>query len=147
MQVKYNDSKRALIEGFDQMEVQEDFLSTNKNLVVQGNKSMIVSDGYHTFDELYEHRYALFIALCKKITEFGNIEAANKIWRSKLHSDGTMYDGYFIMGIESEPGKQISYHIPLSKWEITDFVLNTFDNAPKFDGHTANDVIDRLLEL
>lgn len=25
-----------------------------------------VSDGYHTFDELYEHRVALFIALCNQ---------------------------------------------------------------------------------
>lgn len=138
--------KRVIIENFGLFEKQEDFLTNGKTLVAEG-ENLKVSDGYHTLDELYEHRYALFITLCKKITEFGNVEAANKIWRSKSHSDGTMYDGYFIMGIESEPGKQISYHIPLEKWEQTDFVLNTFDNAPKFDGHTANDVIARLLEL
>jgi hypothetical protein len=103
------------------------------------------SDGYHTFNELYEHRDALFIALCAMLSEvngFGLYEALP--WRSKLHSDGTMFDGWFIMGIRREPGHQISYHLPIAYWERTRFCLE-LDRAPPFDGHTSADVIQRLL--
>lgn len=105
-----------------------------------------ISDGYHTFDELYEHRITLFIALCrayaKDVTEYKSL----LIWRSKLHSDGTMFDGGFIMGIGKETGKQITYHLPMSDWRETDFA-ETLENAPLFDGHTADDVLNRLKEL
>lgn len=30
-----------------------------------------LSDGYHSFDELYEHRLVLFIALCNQLAERG----------------------------------------------------------------------------
>jgi len=39
------------------------------------------SDGYHTFDELYEHRHWLFLSLMKMWPE--------RAWASKLHADGT----------------------------------------------------------
>ena len=110
------------------------------------------SDGYHTFNELYEHRHALFIAFCKAIQKpkyYGdkrNIFGDERIvWRSKKHSDGTMYKGWFVMGINKEKGKQITYHLPLSKWEKTDFA-DTLSNAPEFDGHSPNDVLKRLNE-
>ena len=58
-----------------------------------------VSDGYHTFKELYDHRIALFLALVKSISE-QEYHPANQIcWKSKKHSDGTMFDGWFIAGI------------------------------------------------
>ena len=96
------------------------------------------SDGYHTFDELYEHRITLFIALCKCRKESS--------WRSMKHSDGSSFEGWFIMGINYTQGKQISYHLPISKWEITDFVP-TLEKAPEFDGHTSEDVLKRIGEL
>ena len=67
------------------------------------------SDGYHTFKELYEHRITLYIALCKSLNN-GNV------WRSKLHSDSSSFDGWFILGIWREKGKQISYHLPNERW-------------------------------
>lgn len=97
-------------------------------------------DGYHTFEELYEHRIVLFIALCKIVhQEFWD----GLVWRSKLHHDGTSYDGWFIMGIGREKGKQISYHLPVSKWDDTEFA-QTLDRAPEWDGHTSDDVLERL---
>lgn len=115
-----------------------------------------VSDGYHTFTELYDHRVTLFIALCRLITmdliEYENengelsIDRKKLPWRSKKHSDGSEFEGWFIMGIGKEPGKQISYHLPVDSWDETDFA-ETLEQAPEFDGHTPQDVIQRLKNL
>ena len=87
-------------------------------------------DGHHTFAELYDHRFTLYIALCRLlVVKNGNIFA--KVWRSKIQSDGTMPEGWFIMGISKEPGEQITYHLPLSRWDETDFA-ETLDRAPEW---------------
>lgn len=104
-----------------------------------------ISDGYHTFDELYEHRFALWIALCRKTTHTVR-ESWNPVWRALKHSDGSYYEGWFVLGMFHEPGHQISYHLPLSKWEETDFA-RTRDLAPEFDGHTPADVVKRIMAL
>ncbi len=100
-----------------------------------------VSDGYHTFQELYDHRIALFLALCRTI----NYEA--DVWRSKLHSDGSMFDGCFVVGIETKPGRQITYHLPIKRWGDTEFIRE-YEKAPcVYDGHTPQDVLERLKNL
>lgn len=104
-------------------------------------------DSYHTFKELYEHRSTLFIVLCKQINKLSYIQQVyGDIWRSKLHSDGTSFDNFFIFGIGKEKDKQITYHLPLSKWEETDFA-ETLNKAPEFDGHTNDDILKRLKSL
>jgi hypothetical protein len=105
-------------------------------ITIKGD-NLEVSDGYHTIGELYEHRINLFIALCKYVPSR---------WRSIKHSDGSSFDGWFIMGISTKDGKQITYHLPMSKWEDTSFATE-LDKAPEWDGHTSNDVLKRLLEL
>lgn len=113
-----------------------------------------VSDGYHTFGELYEHRITLFIVLCKQlhierqraIRTPGQMVRYDSVWRSQLHSDGTHYDGHFILGIGKDKGSQITYHLPMSKWDETSFA-ETLDKAPEFDGHTSEDVFNRLKQL
>ena len=102
-----------------------------------------ISDGYHTFDELYEHRITLFIALCKA---YDDNTFVGDVWRSKLHSDGTMFDDWFIMGIGRGKGQQITYHLPISKWKETEFA-ETLENAPEWDGHTPEDVLKRINKL
>ena len=99
------------------------------------NQGVEVSDGFHTFTELYEHRVVLFIALCKSYSK--------DIWRSKFHSDGSVFDGWFVLGIGKMEGSQITYHLPLSKWEDTNFA-ETLEKAPEWDSHTASDVLIRL---
>jgi hypothetical protein len=99
-----------------------------------------ISDGYHTFDELYEHRVVLFIALCKMCY------LPNDVWRSEIHSDGSRYDGWFVMGINKEPGQQITYHLPMREWPNTEFA-ETLERAPRWDEHNSNDVIKRLRDL
>ena len=110
-------------------------------------------DGYHTFDELYEHRITLFIALCKNLHYSQFLELASnpytptkKIWKSVRHSDGSAWDGWFIMGIGTEKGSQITYHLPMVKWSLTDFA-EQLEKAPEWDGHTPDDVLARLAAI
>lgn len=94
-----------------------------------------VSDGYHSFDDLYYHRMILFATICNSHKELA--------WKSKLHHEGTMFDGSFIVGIQTPMG-QYSYHYDLEFWDkfdVKDYVI-----APKWDGHKPEDV-DRLLSL
>ncbi len=122
-----------------------------KTLVIMGDEDMEAQDGYHTFGELYEHRITLFIALCQLLrreeSAIGMVEQGKGfVWRSKLHSDGTKFEGWFILGIGKENGKQITYHLPLSKWDDTNFA-DTLEKSPEWDGHSAEDVLKRLKNL
>ena len=95
------------------------------------------SDGYHTFNELYHHRAVLFSVIVKAFPD--------KAWKSKLHDDGSMYDGMFIVGIETPDG-QATYHYDIEPyWEM--FRCKELERAPKWDGHTADDAIERIGKL
>jgi hypothetical protein len=95
-----------------------------------------VSDGYHTFGELYDHRCLLFVALVKAHPELA--------WRSRLHDDGTSEPGWWAGGLHL-PAGDISYHLPDALWPLLDGVnVNTLERAPKWDGHTSADVLNRL---
>lgn len=94
-----------------------------------------ITDGSHTFDELYYHRMVLFSIIC-------NINS-NMAWKSKLHSDGTMFDNYFIVGITTKEG-DYSYHYKLEDWDR--FKVKELDKAPEWDGHKPSD-ITRLYSL
>jgi len=98
------------------------------------------SDGFHTFKELYEHRITLYIALCRQW------EPDISVWRSTLHSDGSSFEGWFILGIDKRKGEQITYHLPNGKWDDTSFA-ETLEKAPEFDGHTSADVLKRISNL
>lgn len=109
-----------------------------------------VSDGYHTFRELYEHRMTLFQALCnalvKRNFDWKNIWYQDRnVWKSKLHSDGTMYDNMFIAWIGTIKGQTLTYHIHISYWE--DFWVPEIEKAPEWDGHTSEDVLRLLKEI
>ncbi len=105
------------------------------------------SDGYHTFKELYDHRITLYILLCKQIAQQPYCDDAKwGIWRSKRHSDGELCFGtgtQFVLGIGQEKGMQITYHIPVERWGETEFA-ETLEQAPEYDGHTSDNVIERL---
>lgn len=95
------------------------------------------SDGYHTFNELYHHRAVLFSVIVAKF--------ADRAWKSKLHADGTMYDGMFIVGIETPDG-QATYHYDVEPyWNL--FRCKEVDRAPEWDGHTPDQAIERISKL
>lgn len=136
--------KTITIIGADKITTTGSLLNPQKDdLVIEGGEDISVSDGYHTFDELYEHRIILYLAFCRKMYEQLPF---NEVWRSKLHSDGTIFDGWFVLGIYDKPGKQITYHLPIKYWSDTEFA-ETLDQAPVFDGHTSADVLERLKKL
>jgi len=112
--------------------------------IICENGKVDVSDGYHTFDELYNHRITLFIALCKMT--MANTYVNLDIWRSQKHSDGSNIDGWFILGINKKKGEQITYHLPNERWQETSFA-ETLETAPEWDEHTPEDVLERLKNL
>jgi hypothetical protein len=111
------------------------------NVLIQSMDKSKISDGYHTFGELYDHRNMLFVNLCKllKKQDF-------HVWRSIKHSDGSMDKDWFIMGINKGHGNQITYHLPISMWDSTMWA-ETLDKAPDYDGHSSKDVLTRLTTL
>ena len=95
------------------------------------------SDGYHTFNELYHHRAVLFSVIVRDHRELA--------WKSMRHHDGTMYDGMFIVGIETPEG-QATYHYDIDPyWDI--FNCKELDQAPEWDGHTPSEAIERIATL
>lgn len=96
-----------------------------------------ISDGFHTMNDLYEHRSALLCALMRALPALS--------WMSPQHHDGTVYSGYFIAGIKLPTG-QISYHVPMQPWwtPYSFTGAEVLEKAPVWDGHTSDDVIDRI---
>lgn len=92
------------------------------------------SDGYHTFNELYRHRAILFSVICNERPEVS--------WKSKRHHDGTMYDGMFIVGVDTPEG-QATYHYDIDPyWNL--FRVKELELAPEWDGHTPGEAIRRI---
>lgn len=92
------------------------------------------SDGYHTFDELYHHRAVLFSVI---VAMFRGLS-----WKSLHHHDGTMYDGMFIVGIDT-PAGPATYHYDVEPyWDM--LPCEVLDRAPEWDGHTPDDAIERI---
>ena len=93
--------------------------------IINGN----LSDGYHTFDELYQHRNCLFIALCL-------MRRDDVVW--KPH-----YDGWPVVFLKTKLG-QISYHVPAAEFQAV--LEHNFqrDDSYEWDGHTVDEALRRL---
>lgn len=145
--------KKYIITGAFEVAKDRDYTALSMRVGASGGDDMQVSDGYHTMDELYDHRIQLFIALCRfiRIADGYADEAdaggkAISVWRSKPHADGSSFDGWFILGLHKEVGKQITYHLPIARWNDCDFA-ETLEKGPEFDGHTSADVLARLADI
>lgn len=109
-------------------------------------------DEWHTMKELYQHRMALNVAL---FHAWRQIDLNENLWsdrhrynvgKSKLHHDGTMFEGGYFIVFAQTPAGQISYHYKLEHWDA--FKIPEWDQVPfPYDGHTPNDTIERLLKL
>lgn len=89
-----------------------------------------ISDGYHTFDELYEHRCLLFINLCL-------LRPKQAYWRPH-------YEGWPLLGLQLPTG-QISYHVPEKYLPL--FEGKVEKGGPEWDKHTPSDVVVRLFGI
>ena len=131
-QFQHEAVRNTLIDAREDIERLERELNAAKQITGE------TSDGYHSFGELYEHRHALFMALAQS-----NYKRA---WMSKKHHDGSEMDGWFIAGIDLYTGT-ITYHLPMRLWDAcVETGAEVIPNAPKWDGHTSKDVIDRLMK-
>lgn len=89
-----------------------------------------LSDGYHTFDELYEHRVLLFINLCMQNPDQARIGKTDGEW--------------FVLFLQL-PSGQISYHLHTKYLPLVTRSI-VADLSLEWDGHTSKDVIHRLTE-
>ena len=97
-----------------------------------------ISDGNHSFNQLYSHRTSLFAIICNSYRSI-----AWKSWEHNHEENFPMYEDYFIAGIDTPEG-QYTYHCHKDWWDKFD--VPELDEAPKFDGHQPDD-IDRLFSL
>jgi len=105
--------------------------------------SLEIGDGFHTMQELYEHRHRLFICLMR--LEEGLLKGS--AWISKLHDDGSCFEGWFVAGLTGKNGRlPVTYHFPMRHWEEMSQKFTVLDKAPPWDGHTSADVLKRLKE-
>lgn len=103
-----------------------------------------ISDGYHTFKELYEYR-KLYNALLFNIW-FRQVDCHYNCHKSKKHNDGELCfgGGWFIVMADTLYG-QISNHYELKDWDL--FKVPEKEVADKWDGHTPKDVENTLRKL
>ena len=97
------------------------------------------SDGYHTFDELYEYRmlYHAHAAL-------GWLASGVQVVKSWRHSDGELCfgGGWFIVSAELPGVGQVTNHYKAEHWDLFD--VPEVELPPAYDGHTPADASERL---
>ena len=96
-----------------------------------------LSDGFHTFRQLYYQRMMLFATIVKQNKE--------RSWKSLRHEDGELCfgGGWFIVGIDTPEGSY-TYHYENNYFSLFDCV--ELERGKHWDGHTEKDVT-RLLSL
>ena len=97
-----------------------------------------LSDGFHTFNGLYEQRMLLFAALVKAYKD--------RSWKSYRHENGEWCfgGGWFVVGIDTPEGSY-TYHYENKYWDMFDCI--DLPRAKHWDGHTEADAEIRLMSL
>jgi putative component of toxin-antitoxin plasmid stabilization module len=121
--------------------------------MLPNDQKCVISDGNNTFDELYKHRNAIFIALCRlisstqsrSVTSSQNLEELT-VWKSLKNAQGTESNDWFIMGIGTRKEDCIGYQIPKVYWNDTRFAKElTF--AIDFGDNSSKKITEKLLQL
>lgn len=96
-----------------------------------------LSDGFHTFNQLYYQRMILFATIVK--------QNRDKAWKSLRHESGELCfgGGWFIVGIDTPEGSY-TYHYEDNYYSLFDCA--ELERGKHWDGHTEKDVT-RLLSL
>ena len=107
---------------------------------INGNISVKqISDGHHTFEDLYKNRLILFCVLCNS--------NPNISWKSKKHFDeenDPMFNGDFIAGINTPEGIA-TYRFKLEFWDL--FQIPEIEKEPKYDNYDNATVLKRIYSL
>ena len=97
-----------------------------------------VSDGYHTFNELYYYRMLYNAA-------FFNLLPKDMVHKSKRHHTGEeCFGGGWFIVMANLPTGQISNHYELKDWDL--FQIPEKECADEWDGHTPQQAAERLNE-
>ncbi len=97
-----------------------------------------MSDGYHTFDELYEYRM-----LYNAHAAHGWLAAGIPVVKSWRHSDGELcFGGGWFIVTATLPSGQASNHYKAEHWGL--FKVPEVYLPPEYDGHTPHDAARRL---
>ena len=95
-----------------------------------------ISDGYHTFNELYYYRMLYNAA-------FFNMLPKEWVHKSKKHHDGEeCFGGGWFIVMANLPTGQISNHYELKDWDL--FQIPEKETADEWDGHTPQEAAERL---
>lgn len=95
-----------------------------------------ISDGYHTFNELYSYRMLYNAA-------FFNLLPKQLVHKSKRHHDGEeCFGGGWFIVMANLPTGQISNHYELKDWDL--FQIPEKEIADEWDGHTPQEAAERL---
>lgn len=102
-----------------------------------------VSDGYHTFNELYDFRKTYNALLFNEWAKNGKYD----VHKSRKHHDGEeCFGGGWFVVVAVLPAGQITNHYEMEDWDM--FQVPEVEKAKhEFDGHTASDSLDRMKEL
>jgi len=126
----YEDAdKNIFICGIPELPIAKDIIGT-------------YSDGFHTYNELYEFRKLYNAALFNVLADRNDCE----IVKSYRHSDGELcFGGGWFIVTATLPTGQVSNHYKNEDWDL--FHCKEVEMAPVWDGHTATDVLTRLKDF
>ena len=95
-----------------------------------------VSDGYHTFNELYYYRMLYNAA-------FFNLLPKEWVHKSKMHHTGEeCFGGGWFIVMANLPTGQVSNHYELKDWDL--FKVPEKEFADEWDGHTPQEAAERI---
>ena len=121
----------------------EDYISIINGLLAKlksdGHSLKEISDTRHTFAHLYKTRMILFAIICAAYPELS--------FKSKKHFEeesDPMFNDDFIAGIYTPKGLA-TFHFKLKYWDL--FSIKEIDRAPKYDGYSEDEALDRLSSL
>lgn len=111
-----------------------------KDLVPEGFEVGDLSDGYHTYRELYEFRKMYNAALFNEWALNGKYN----VHKSVRHHDGEeCFGGGWFIVVAILPKGQITNHYKMEDWEL--FRIPQHEKALyEYDGHQSRDVLERL---
>ena len=128
----------------DQWYVARKYFNENLELAISEPEMIdlgTVSDGYHTFDELYEFRKLYNAAFFN-----GLDHDTYHVHKSTKHFEGDeCFGGGWFIAVAVLPTGMISNHYEMKDWDL--FHIPEVERSTiKFDGHTPKDVVARLTD-
>ena len=108
-----------------------------------------LSNGIHTFNELYEFRKYYNALLFNEWAVDAVLNPAlfpkYDVHKSWMHNDGSSWPGWFIVSAMLPDG-QILHHYKKEDWDLFK-IPETKKALFKYDGHSSKDVLKRLESL